>query len=153
MQLMSRADDLARVDTALTRIGRLVNSRKAARYRSKRSGVDLLPTSVATLGAIVRLAPTRLTTIADATDLEPSRVSKEVTRLVDAGLVAQEPDPTDRRATLLVVTDEGHEAMRRYRSTVDEILTERLSDFDDGDLATLADLMHRLGDALAAESH
>lgn len=151
MKLMSRADDLARVDAALTRIGRLVNSRRAARYRQARSGVDLLPTSVATLGAIVRLAPARLTAVAEATDLEPSRVSKEVARLVEAGLVGQEPDPTDRRATLLVVTAEGHEAMRRYRATVEEILAERLSGFRDEDLATLADLMHRLGTALAAE--
>lgn len=150
---MSRADDLARVDAALNRIGRLVNSRKAARYRATRSGVDLLPTSVATLAAIVRLAPTRLTTIAEATDLELSRVSKEVTRLVDAGLVSQEPDPTDRRAALLVVTDGGHEAMGRYRATVEEILTERLGGFGDEDLATLAELMLRLGDALAAEPH
>lgn len=152
MKLMSRADDLARVDTALTRIGRLVNSRKAARYRSTRSGVDLLPTSVATLGAIIRLAPARLTAVAEATDLEPSRVSKEVARLVETGLVGQEPDPTDRRAILLVATGEGHEAMHRYRGTVEEILAERLSGFGDDDLAALADLMHRLGDALAAET-
>lgn len=151
MKRMARADDLARVDAALTRIGRLVNSRKAARYRSKRSGVDLLPTSVATLGAIIRLAPARLTAVAEATDLEPSRVSKEVSRLVDAGLVAQEPDHTDRRAALLVVTDEGHEAMRRYRATVEEILAERLAGFRDEELAALADLVGRLGEALAAD--
>ena len=148
---MSRADDQAAVDTGLARIGRLTNSRRAARYRSKLSGVDLQPTTVATLGAIARLGPARLTTVSDAVDLEPSRASKEVTRLVEAGLVTQEPDPIDRRATLLVCTDKGVDAISRYRSAVDEILTERLATFSDRDLAAMASLLHRLADALAAE--
>ena len=148
---MSRADDLAAVDTGLARIGRLTNSRRAARYRSELSGVDLQPTTMNALGAIYRLGPVRLTTVADHVDLEPSRVSKEVTRLVEADLVTQEPDPSDRRATLLVCTDKGVDAVRRYRATVDEILTERLATFSDKDLAAMASLLHRLADTLAAE--
>lgn len=148
---MSRADDLAAVDTGLARIGRLTNSRRAARYRSKVSGVDLQPTTVAMLGAIHRLGPVRLTAVSDHVDLEPSRTSKEVTRLVEADLVTQTADPSDRRATLLVCTPKGLGAISRYRATVDEILTERLSSFDDADLATMGSLLHRLADALAAE--
>lgn len=139
------------MDTGLARIGRLTNSRRAARYRSKLSGVDLQPTTMAALGAIYRLGPVRLTSVSDHVDLEPSRASKEVTRLVEAGLVTQTPDPSDRRASLLVCTDKGIDAVARYRRAVDEILAERLATFSDRDLATMASLLHRLADTLSAE--
>ena len=150
---MSREDDLDAVDAALTRIGRLANSRRVARYRSELSGVDLSPTTVATLAAVYRLGPARLTAVAGLVDLEPSRVSKEVTRLVDAGLVAQEPDSTDGRATLLACTAAGEDAFRRYRATADQILAERLGTWSDRDLARLADLLGRLASTLAGDNH
>lgn len=148
---MSRADDLAAVDAGLARIGRLTNSRRAARYRSHRSGVDLLPTTMNALAAIHRLGPVRLTALSDHVDLEPSRMSKEVTRLVDAALVTQTPDPSDRRATLLVCTEEGVDAISRYRATVEEILADLLVTFTDDDLGVMASLLHRLADALSVE--
>ena len=148
---MSRADDLAGVDAALTRISRVANSRRAARYRSQLSGVDLLPTAVATLAAIVRVGPARLTDVSAHLELEPSRVSKEVNRLVEAGFVTQEPDPSDRRAVLLTVTDEGADAWRRYRKATDKQLARTLDDWSDDDLHHLAEQLRRLSAAVAGE--
>src|SRR5687768_15836794 len=113
---MDRTADLQAVDVALTRVGRIANSRRAAAGRSRRSGVSLPPTAVATLAAIYRHGPARLSSIADHVDLEPSRVSREVRRLVDEGLVAQRPDSDDRRATSLVATNAGRKAFERYRA-------------------------------------
>ena len=148
---MSRADDLAGVDAALTRISRVANSRRAARYRSQLSGVDLLPTAVATLAAVVRVGPARLTDVSAHLELEPSRVSKEVNRLVEAGFVTQAPDPSDRRAVLLTVTDEGADAWRRYRKATDKQLARTLDDWSDDDLHHLAEQLRRLSAAVAGE--
>jgi DNA-binding MarR family transcriptional regulator len=149
---MSRADDLAGVDAALARIGRVANSRRAARYRAKLSGVDLLPTAVATLATIFRVGPARLTDVSAQLELEPSRVSKEVNRLVEAGLVTQTADATDRRAVLLTCTTEGAEAWRRYRKAVDKQLARTLEEWTDDDLHQLATLLSRLSSAVAGEA-
>jgi DNA-binding MarR family transcriptional regulator len=149
---MSRADDLSRVDAALTRVGRVANSRRAARYRSQLSGVDLLPTAVATLACIFRIGPARLTDVSAQLELEPSRVSKEVNRLVEAGLVTQEPDARDRRAVLLTVTEEGADAWRRYRKATDKQLARTLEEWTDDDLHQLATLLARLAQAVSGEA-
>jgi len=147
---MSRDDDVAAVDKALTRIGRAANSRRAARQRSRVSGVDLLPTAVATLAAVHRLAPVRLTEIAADIELEPSRVSKEVSRLLDAGLIEQSPDPTDRRALLLTITEAGADAWTRYRAAVDQQLERLLAGWNNRDLQRLATLLTRLAEDVGA---
>ena len=148
---MSRSDDLGAVDAALTRIGRVANSRRAARHRSELSGVDLLPTAVATLATVFRIGPARLTEVSAQLELEPSRVSKEINRLVEGGLVAQVRDTSDRRAVLLTVTEEGADAWRRYRKAVDKQLARTLREWSDEDLAQLADLLSRLAAAVAGE--
>ena len=149
---MSRADDLAGVDAALTRIGRVANSRRAARYRSQLSGVDLLPTSVATLATVVRIGPARLTDVSAHLELEPSRVSKEINRLVEAGLVTQAPDASDRRAVLLTVTDKGADAWRRYRKATDKQLARTLDAWTDEELHQLATMLARLSAAVSGDS-
>jgi DNA-binding MarR family transcriptional regulator len=145
---VDRNDDLRLVDGALTRIGRIANSRRASAHRSRRSGVDLPPTAVATLSAIYRLGPTRLRTIAEHLELEPSRVSREVRRLVEDGLVAQREDPDDRRATSLVATRSGRAAFERYRAAADAILADAVADWSDADIRRLAKVLDRLADSL-----
>src|SRR3954447_19766190 len=149
---MSRADDLAKVDVALTRVARIANSRRAARERSRLSGVDLLPTAVWTLAAVNRLGPVRLTELAGEMELEPSRISKEVNRLAEVGLVEQETDPTDRRAVLITATDKGADAWDRYRKAVDQQLARTLEGWTDRDITKLAALLTRLSAAVAGES-
>jgi DNA-binding MarR family transcriptional regulator len=145
---MGREANLRAVDAALTRIGRVANSRRAAARRARRSGVTLAPTAVATLAAVYRLGPARQSAIAEHLELEPSRVSREVRTLVDGGLVRQEDDPDDGRAVLLVATAAGREAFERYRRAADEILAESLQDWDERDLAALASLLTRLAGSL-----
>jgi DNA-binding MarR family transcriptional regulator len=64
--------------------------------------------------------------------------------LVDAGLVVQEADPQDGRATLLVTTLAGRRAFERYRNAAGAILAESLHDWTDRDLHRLAGLLARI---------
>jgi DNA-binding MarR family transcriptional regulator len=145
---VDRTDDLRALDLALTRIGRVANSRRAAELRARRSGVALAPTALATLAAIYRLGPARLTAIAEHVDLEPSRISREVQRLVADGLVEQRPDPHDGRATSLRATRKGRTSFERYRAAADAVLAEAMDDWSDADLRRLTRLVTRLADGI-----
>jgi DNA-binding MarR family transcriptional regulator len=55
-------------------------------------------------GPPFRMRPTDLT---DALMLTSSGTTKRLDKLEQAGLVAREPDPSDRRGTLIALTDKG----------------------------------------------
>ncbi|MFN8194028.1 MAG: MarR family winged helix-turn-helix transcriptional regulator [Nocardioidaceae bacterium] len=65
--------------------------------------------------------PMRLGHIATAYRLDPSTITRQVQSAVSQGLVVKQPDPTDRRATILSLTEAGSEmlaAVRDQRSTL-----------------------------------
>jgi DNA-binding MarR family transcriptional regulator len=70
--------------------------------------------------------------------LSPTAMSRFVDRAVAAGVVAREPDPDDRRAQRVVLTDEGRVLLRRmwpvYRRGIAEHFAEHLGD-DPGKLS------------------
>lgn len=141
---MDRVTALQTIDSALTRIGRVANSRRNASTRAERAGVNLSTTAVAALAMVYRHGPARLSVLAEHLDLEPSRASKEMRRLLDAGLITQEDDPDDRRAAVLSVTEEGSAAFLRYRTSADEMLSEALAGWSDRDLDLVARHVDRL---------
>jgi DNA-binding MarR family transcriptional regulator len=84
----------------------------------------------------------RLRTLADAVHADPSTVSRQVSELVDLGLVRREADPRDGRATLLARTPAGRNAceelLQRRRSVVQSLLAE----WPVERVASLTDLLH-----------
>jgi DNA-binding MarR family transcriptional regulator len=147
---VDRDEALQTIDAALTRIGRVANSRRNAARRAERAGVDLSATAVNALAVTYRHGPARLSTLAEHLDLEPSRASKEMRRLLDAGLVTQVPDPDDRRASMLSVTKEGSAAFLRYRAAADELLAEALADWSDTEMSRVAVHLDRLATTLTS---
>jgi DNA-binding MarR family transcriptional regulator len=88
---------------------------------------DLTPSRHRLLRTVARASePQRQTALAAALDLVPRSITSLVDDLEHAGLVAREPDPSDRRATLVRVTDEGRavlaEADRQRRRHAEELL-------------------------------
>jgi len=55
---------------------------------------------------------TRLTHLAERARMTPQAMAELVDDLVELGYVARTPDPTDRRAKLIVLTDRGYEALQ-----------------------------------------
>ena len=141
---MRRAELLAQIDAALTRIGRVASSRRSAQLRAERSGLSLRPLGVTVLASIYRRGPVNLRTVAAAVDTQPSRVSKEVNELRAQGYVKVQTDPTDARAMLLTVTATGRRAFERYRRAADELLADVLGEWGDDELADLAAHVQRL---------
>jgi DNA-binding MarR family transcriptional regulator len=101
---------------------------------------DLLATLRRT-GPPYRLRPTDLT---ESLMLTSSGTTKRLDRLEQAGLVAREPDPGDRRGTLISLTPAGHELIDSV--TEAHLANERrlLSALDESEQRDLADLLRKL---------
>jgi DNA-binding MarR family transcriptional regulator len=86
----------------------------------ERSSLSLLPR--------VEESSCRLRELAEAVHADPSTVSRQVSELVDLGLVRREADPRDGRATLLAITPEGRSACedlrRRRRLMLEPLVTQ-----------------------------
>jgi DNA-binding MarR family transcriptional regulator len=96
------------------------------------------------LGHVDRLAPVRATDIADCTALDLSTVSRHLRGLEDAGHLVRIPDPDDRRASLLSVTDQGREFVADAVRARTALLAAATAEWADDDVATLSALMTRL---------
>jgi DNA-binding MarR family transcriptional regulator len=76
--------------------------------------------------------------------LTPSGITRVVNRLEEQGLVRRDPDPSDGRASLAILTRDGLAALRRaqvvHHAAVRELYLDRL---DRADLNRLADLFEK----------
>jgi DNA-binding MarR family transcriptional regulator len=92
--------------------------------------------------------PLRMSDIAQRLVLSPGGATKVIDRLEQMGCVARLPDPDDRRATLVEITDEGRAAIERNRSIVDEVLEDTWAEhLTDEEAETLTRVMTRVMEA------
>jgi DNA-binding MarR family transcriptional regulator len=75
-------------------------------------------------------------------------VSRHLRGLEDDGHLARTPDPEDRRATLLQVTESGRELVRSAREQRLTLFGKAIADWNDEDLTTLTELVRRLAQDL-----
>nr|NLI51032.1 MarR family transcriptional regulator [Propionibacterium sp.] len=68
--------------------------------------------------------------------LSPAAITYVVGRLVEAGHVRRDEDPTDRRRVILEVDDPGREVARSFFGPLGAAHTEALRSFDASELAT-----------------
>jgi DNA-binding MarR family transcriptional regulator len=86
----------------------------------------------------------RLTDLAAVASMTKQAMGEFVADLVDGGFVTVEPDPADRRARLVSLTEAGREAATWARTTlqrVEDHWAERLSPHD---IATLKQILARV---------
>lgn len=74
--------------------------------------VGLSPSQARGLAAVVELDGARLSVLADRLRIAPRSATEVVDALEALGAVERRPDPVDRRATSVVVTDRGRELHR-----------------------------------------
>jgi DNA-binding MarR family transcriptional regulator len=81
--------------------------------------------------------PLRVKELAEAVVLSPTAMSRFVDRVEKAGYVRREPDPDDRRALRITITDEGRELLRRMWPIYSAGIEERFGAQSDGFRAAL----------------
>lgn len=132
-----RDGDLRRIESEIAVLLRRIKRVLAERARVIHD--DLGPTSYLLLARIVEAGELRGADLVDTFGVDKGGVSRGVQHLVDLGLVGREPDPDDRRASLLTATPLALERMAALQRARRERFDERLSGWDDADVARFAD--------------
>jgi len=117
-------------------------------YRSLTAPDGLSLTAAATLAAIERFGPQRLTALAAREGVTQPAMTQLISRLEDAGLVRRESHPDDGRVVLVTITDEGRATLAHRRDTRAARLAVILAQLSPDHLAAL-DAARAALDALA----
>ena len=118
-------------------------------YRSLAEPDGLSLTAAATLAAIERSGPQRLTALATREGVTQPAMTQLISRLEDAGLVRRESHPDDGRVVLVTITDEGRATLAHRRDTRATRLAAILAQLSPDHLTALAAARSAL-DALAS---
>jgi DNA-binding MarR family transcriptional regulator len=117
------------------------------RYKHQINGDRIDRMALMVLGTLTHCGPSRLTTVAERTGLDPSTVSRQVADLEKAGLLARDTDPEDRRAILLEATTDGQQLLERLSRGRRRRVERLLSDWHPDDIVTLGRLLAQLNEA------
>lgn len=113
---------------AMIRLGRL--SRQAA-------ATELTPSQVSTLATLAGRTVARVTDLATAEGLALPVMTRLVASLESGGLVTKTPDPDDRRAVRLALTEEGYATIKRIFTARAGAVNEQIAALPAEELATL----------------
>ena len=123
---------------------RAVTNRAAVAFASDLPGLRPAAFHVARL--LRSSGPARLTELATELDLDKGALSRLLSDLEVAGLVAKRPHHGDGRAIAVALTRAGETRLARVLADKGAELTDRLSRYEESELAVLAGLLHRLNE-------
>jgi DNA-binding MarR family transcriptional regulator len=99
------AEAVTRLRRAIGRLARLFNAASASE--------DLTPTQASVLGLVAYRGPIGLAELTEIEGLNPTMLSRIVSKLDGGGLIRRLPNPSDQRAVQLEATDAGRQAHER----------------------------------------
>jgi DNA-binding MarR family transcriptional regulator len=127
-------------DESLPELFRQVNRRLRELGRTSMEPWDVTPAQSRALGVLQRGGPLRLNELAERLRIVPRSATEVVDALEAAGLVERRPDPHDRRAVQVGLTEQGArvgESVRAAREAEVERFFGMLSAGDREDLARI----------------
>ena len=108
--------------------------RSAFERRIATAGLGLTPGEARTLVRIATLEGSRQLDIAQRMGIEPMTLSTYLDRLQSLGFIERRPDPADRRAKGLYLTEEGSALAARMEAVLDELRGRIMQDVSKADL-------------------
>jgi DNA-binding MarR family transcriptional regulator len=121
------------------------------RLRLGRLATSLTALELSVLGHLHRRGPLSPGALAALERVQPQSLTRTLTSLEAHGLTRREPDPTDARRSLLVITNAGLTALRAEMDRRDAWLAAAMSvDLTDAEIGLLrlaGELIERLADA------
>lgn len=118
-----------------------VGRRLRAAYRTDPAAVGLLHT-------LACQGPMRVSALADSLAIDISTTSRHVTGLESDGRLTRRPDPADRRASLVTLTESGRDFLAHALEERAGVLRAATGSWPDNDVTTLVRLLNRLADDL-----
>jgi DNA-binding MarR family transcriptional regulator len=102
-------------DDGVIRLRRVI-SKLARQLNASSTGEGLTPTQASVLGLIVFRGPLSLGELADLEGLNPTMLSRVVSKLQTMGLIDRIPDPADLRSASVAATPEGARTDERVKA-------------------------------------
>ncbi|PPF70451.1 MarR family transcriptional regulator [Clavibacter michiganensis] len=134
----------AAVSSVASELGALLMSIRSLRIEEAATfHPGLQPGAFAVARWIRTAGPSSAGAVAAGLLMDKSSVSRHLRVLREAGYVQDEPDPEDRRSTILSLTPLAEERLADVRSGTRERLQNRLSAWDTAEVEQLAGLLHR----------
>jgi DNA-binding MarR family transcriptional regulator len=125
----------------LMRFVRLLKSAAHGEVGADRSALLLL-------WPLVHDGPMRLRDLAEAKGSDSSTVSRQAAQLVRAGLIRRDPDPDDRRACLLAVTEGGRGACQQMIDNRRRAIADALRDWEPERLRAFTEMFREFNRAV-----
>ncbi|MCX5264478.1 MarR family winged helix-turn-helix transcriptional regulator [Streptomyces sp. NBC_00199] len=138
--------EVIEIERALTRVTYLSTRARMHDRLMGIAGIPLDRAAVALLRQVADSEPQRPGELAQRLGVEASHVTRTVQQLQKAGYVTRAPDPDDRRAQRIQLTEAGRDAVDRIRDAGARGMQLALSDWGREDLGRLAALFHRMAD-------
>ncbi|MEU9124381.1 MarR family transcriptional regulator [Streptomyces sp. NPDC048506] len=127
-----------------------MRSTRAGLYSRLTSGVEGVDaTTYPVLSGLDRLGPATATRLAETIGMDRTVTTRYATRLQEAGLISRRPDPSDARATQLVLTEDGERAVVALRKALESFLAEEMTTWSPGEADAFAMRLERLTETLA----
>jgi DNA-binding MarR family transcriptional regulator len=92
------------------------------------------------LRTVTELGAADVNTLACALGLDPSTAGRQVGTMTEKGLVLREPDPADRRRSVIVASEQGRSRMAEVRTQREGNLAELLADWSPAERRMLAEM-------------
>ncbi|OLP58499.1 MarR family transcriptional regulator [Xaviernesmea oryzae] len=93
---------------------------------------------------LCKLGPCRSTDIADALKFAPRTVTEAIDGLERDRLVVRQPDPDDRRAKIVSITEMGRQALEAAEGPRKQMIGELFATLDDRELDQLHEIVGKL---------
>lgn len=132
----------AEVVDEVTRFIRMLKAHAAGPTGTDRSSLMLL-------WPLMVEGPKRLRDLAEAKGVDQSTASRQADQLVKVGLVRREPDPADRRARLVVLTERGRQVCQEMAAARRQGITDALAGWDDARIGEFAAMFRDFNHAIA----
>lgn len=129
-------------------------TRLARRLRAERPHGALSPAEVGVLAHLYGEGPSTPGQVSTAEHQRPQSLTRVFAQLERSGLISRAPSPRDRRASLLMITPTGTEALKRDMSQRDAWLTGAIAELGETEIELLriaAIVIDKLADAAPAQ--
>jgi len=117
---------------------RLGVTRLARRLRQE-AEAGITPSMLSALSTLDRQGTLTMGDLCAVEQVQPPTMTRIVAGLLEAGLIAREPDPADGRVAWVRLTPEGRKLLERSRGRKEAYLAKALRELDSRELATLED--------------
>lgn len=100
------------------------------------------------LSWVNRSGPVRASSIAEQFRIDKGALSRQLQHMTELALIERTPDPEDRRASLISLTEDARSRLAQVVAEQRKIADVRLTDWSTAELETFAHDLKRYSDAL-----